>query len=326
VSSRTSVVIPCFNAADFLALALDSVRAQTSPVREIILVDDGSDEPVVAPPGWNGPPVKVLRSRNGGAAEARNLGISLAEGEFVAFLDADDLWLPTKIARQEEALSVHSNAVACYCRCTREEGFFAFGPYPAGDVTDDEFLLMLWYNNFFPPSAVLARREAVVKAGGFRADLFPSEDIELWLRLLKLGSFVTVPESLCRYRQHSSQSTTNVLRKMAASKRARTAMIAAHAERLAAAGVPRERLWDAYRGDVLGTYYRRDFAAARPLLWDYWRDHPRDLRILAYVLLACLPAGLVTRLRGRVGPAAPGGSDPAAWSSTLTRIRHALGC
>jgi glycosyltransferase involved in cell wall biosynthesis len=327
VSASTSVVIPSFNAGAYLAQALESVRAQTSPVREIIVVDDGSDEPVAAPSGWDGPPVRVFRSPNRGPAEARNTGISLAGGEFVAFLDADDLWLPTKVARQVEALAGRPDAIACYCRCTREEGFFPFGPYPTGDVTDAEFLLMLWYSNFFPPSSVLVRREALLRVGGFRADLPPSEDIELWLRLLTVGSFLQIPEPLCRYRLHAGQSTKNILRKMAASKRARAVMIAAHADRMAAAGVPHSRLWDAYRDDILGTYFRRDFAAARPLLWDYWRDHPGDVRVLAYVLLACLPAGFVTWLRGRViPPPVPGGTDPAAWSSALARIRHALGC
>jgi glycosyltransferase involved in cell wall biosynthesis len=322
----TSVVIPCYNAGKYLGQALESIRGQTQTVREIIVVDDGSEPAVTAPPDWQGPLLRVIRTPNRGPAEARNTGIAAASGELIAFLDADDLWLPSKIARQEAALARRPDAVACYCQCTREEGFFSFGPYPAGDVTDDEFLLVLWYNNFFPPSSVLVRREALVQVGGFRADLCPSEDIELWLRLLRHGSFVTVPEALCRYRQHSGQSTKNVLRKMAASKRARAVMIAEHADRLARAGVPRDRLWDAYRSDVLGTYFRRDFAVARRLLWDYFRDHPGDTRILAYCALSCLPASLVIGLRGRTGPPEPGGADPGAWSSTLLRIRHALGC
>jgi glycosyltransferase involved in cell wall biosynthesis len=325
----TSVVIPCYNVKDYLPEALASVRRQTLPVKEIILIDDGSAVPLTLPTNWNGPELKLVRTENRGLPAARNLGLSHCTGDLVAFLDADDVWLPGKIEAQTRALEARPDAVASYTRCKETPGFFGFGPYPPPDVSDDEFLLVLWYNLFFPPSSVAVRRDALLQVGGFREDLGNGEDIELWLRLLEVGSFVQVPEPLCLYRQHSQQFTTNLHKKMFGSKQARAAMIARHADRLIRAGVPRDRLWDSYRNDVLLVYYRRQFKAARRLLWDYWRDHPADLRMLAYALVSLLPEGLVKRLRGRLptSPTAPAAKEDrgnAAWEAALLRSRHAL--
>jgi glycosyltransferase involved in cell wall biosynthesis len=327
----TSVVIPCYDSQRFLEEALASVREQTSPVREVIVVDDGSPSPILAPPDWDGPPLRIVRTTNQKSAAARNHGLRLATGELVAFLDADDLWLPEKVERQERALAADPGAVASYTRCTEEPGFFAFGPYPPQDVDEKEFLRVLWYNNFFPPSSVVVRREALLKAGGFLDRLGTgAEDLELWLRLLELGHFRQVPLPLCRYRQHPGQFTRDTYVKVMSNKLARRSAIERQADRLVAAGIPRAKLWNAHRNVVRLVYYRRDFAAARRLLWDYWREHPLDLRMLAYACVTLLPPGMVAGLRGRLDVATdePAGKDPATqcagWQRALADIRADL--
>jgi glycosyltransferase involved in cell wall biosynthesis len=333
--ARTSVVIPCYNVQDYLQDALDSVRTQTLPVLEIVLVDDGSLVPLQPPANWDGPPLKLIRTDNRGLPAARNLGLAHCSGELIAFLDADDLWHPRKVEAQTRALADHPGAVASYTRCLDQPGFFGFGPYPPPDVSDDEFLAVLWYNLFFPPSAVAVRREVLNKVGGFREDLGNGEDIELWLRLLSCGSFVQVPQALTSYRQHAQQFTKNIRKKMLGSKQARRAMIELHADRLVCAGLGRRTLWDSYRNDILLVYYRRELAAARWLLWDYWLEHPADIGVLKYALLSLFPAEWLTKLRGRTPlpkpasgqstvadtPAPPG---DAGWSLALRRIRHAV--
>jgi hypothetical protein len=123
------------------------------------------------------------------------------------------------------------------------------------------------------------------------------------------------------------QMSGNGYRRLIRNHAARHLMIAQHAERLAQAGIPRSRLWDAYRSDILMTFYRRDFASARRLLWHYWLEHPTDWRILIYGLTSLLPARLVERWRGRVPvpselPAAP--ATPERWTSALAEVRRAL--
>src|SRR5947209_3996364 len=100
MTSRTSVIIPCYNAASYLMEALESARTQTIPPLEIVVVDDGSTVPVELPAQWQGPPITLLRTPNRGQAAARNLAATHCHGEFIAFLDADDLWLPGKLEAQ----------------------------------------------------------------------------------------------------------------------------------------------------------------------------------------------------------------------------------
>src|ERR1700722_3780639 len=183
MTSSTSVVIPCYNGEEYLAEALESVQKQTLSVREILLIDDGSAVAIRAPSKWSGPPLRIIRTPNRGLAAARNLGWSQASGEFVAFLDADDAWHPRKVEEQEKALRANPAAVACFTHCIEAPGFFGFGPYPPPEVSDYEFLLVLWYHTFFPPSAVMVRRNAATAFGPFREGMSNGEDIELWMRL-----------------------------------------------------------------------------------------------------------------------------------------------
>jgi glycosyltransferase involved in cell wall biosynthesis len=331
MQGRTSVVIPCYDAQCFLEEALGSVRAQTSPVREIVVVDDGSPAPIRPPVNWDGPPLRVVRTANQKSAAARNHGLRLVSGDFVAFLDADDLWLPEKIALQEKALAADAQSVACYTRCTEETGYFGFGPYPPPDVSDDEFLKVLWYNNFFPPSSVVVRRDVVLTAGGFRDELGTgAEDLELWIRLLEQGRFTQVPLPLCRYRQHAGQFTRNTYVKVMSNKLARRAVIEHQGERLIRAGIPKAKLWNAHRNIVRLVYFRRDFAAARKLLWDYWRDHPLDVRMFLYACVTLLPPSIVARMRGQVsqprdlGGTASNGDGNSGWRRALEEIAEDL--
>ena len=328
-----SVVIPCYNGESYLREALESIRAQTVPAHEIIVVDDGSTVPLAPPPNWSGPPLHIVRIANQGQAAARNKGLARASGAFIALMDADDTWDPRKLEAQVQAMGADDTAVACYTRCAKGPGLFPFGPYPPGNVSGSEFLLMLWYHSFFPPSAVMFRRAAIAEVGFFDEELRGPEDIEYWFRLMTAGRFVQVPEALCFYRQHAAQFTADLYRKIAAGKRARQTMIPRYSEYLVRAGLRRDMFWDAYRNEVLIAYYRRQFQAARPLLWDYWKDHPADVTVLVRAAVALMPESLVTRLRGRLDSpdsrlsatqGAGRGLDPGWWSREFERIAPAL--
>ena len=117
-----SVVIPCHNAAAFLRATIASILGQTEPVLEVIVVDDGSTDDSARIAELFGPPVRVVRQPNQGESAARNRGIEAAAGDWVAFLDADDLWLPTKIELQSEAIRSAPADVVCVIG-----DFFLFG-------------------------------------------------------------------------------------------------------------------------------------------------------------------------------------------------------
>ncbi len=321
----TTVIIPCYNGQAYLPAALASVRAQTRLAHEVIVVDDGSTEPVTVPADWDGPPLRLIRTKNQGLPTARNTALEAATGEFVAYLDSDDWWHPDKLAKQEDALRADPTAVASYTRCGEGDGQFGFGPYPPADVTADDFLVMFWNHSFFPPSSVLARRDVTDRVGRFDASLPQGEDVEHFFRLLAVGRFVQVPEPLTHYRVHAGQMTGSPLKKLRGWKATRTAILRQHADRLVTAGVRPDKLWDAHRNQVLLSFYRRQFAAARPLLWDYWKDHPTDVQVLARLLVAWLPAKLVSGVRGGVtaGPR-PGQSAAGAWDAVFRELGPSL--
>lgn len=295
--SETSVVIPCYREDRYLREAMDSVAHQTCPACELIVVDDGSPEPIPRPDAWGGTPLVWVRTDNRGLGAARNEGLRRATGKFVAFLDADDFWEPEKLRLQQETLNAQPEAVGCYTRCVSQDGFFGFGPYPPRFDCAAKMAVHLWRELFFPPSTLLVRRELFQSIGGFAEGLTNGEDLEAYVHLLAHGLIVPVDEPLVWYRIHDNQVTKNEVRRVMGGKQARKLVLEKHSDVLRRGGLSPDHWWDAYRESILLTYYRRDFAAARVMLWEHWREHPTDLELLRYALISLLPSGLVRRLK-----------------------------
>lgn len=191
-----SVVIPTYNRARFLPAAVASVRAQSYPCDEILIVDDGSSDDTAEVVAALGPGVRLIRQANAGPAAARNRGIDEARCDLVAFLDTDDRWLPGKLAAQVE-LFRREPALALACAdMAIEDGagvqlvesnfvqrglqpeFAALNGRPLPDAP--RRLLEL---NFVNTSTVVAKRQLLVELGGFDTRLRYGEDLELWLRI-----------------------------------------------------------------------------------------------------------------------------------------------
>src|SRR5437773_3361686 len=181
-----SVVIPTFNSADYLAQAIQSVLVQTYQDFEIIVVDDASTdhtEEVLRPFAKR---ICYVRQDRGGPSVARNRGILQARGEMIAFLDADDVWRPTKLARQVEFLDYYPEACLVYTDFTRgpqpgsnnESRLQAFKPRDSTQAFQG-----LLEENFIATPTVMVRRSALARSGLFDPKLRGSEDLDLWLRL-----------------------------------------------------------------------------------------------------------------------------------------------
>ncbi len=206
---RVTVAIPAYNAADFLGETLASVRGQTYGDLEIIVVDDGSTDGTAAL-AETVPGTRVLRRERGGPAAARNDAVSSGTGELIAVVDADDLWLPTKLERQIAALDLHPEAVLAATGVESIGAASGRGPTPsAGNVT-----AALIAENFITNSTVLVRRTALERAGGFDTDpdLVSVEDYDLWLRLSLAGPFAAVPDVLVQRRVHEANISADSLR------------------------------------------------------------------------------------------------------------------
>ncbi|TPG49581.1 glycosyltransferase family 2 protein [Roseomonas nepalensis] len=186
-----SVVIPAYNAAKTIGNTIETVLAQTVPAKEIIVVDDGSaDDTAMVAEGY-GPFVKVIRKQNGGPASARNLGVRQAAGEWIALLDADDLWAPDKLERQLRLVADPEVGLVH----TLTDGQRAQVPTTLS-------FEQLWDRNWIVNSTVLLRKKAFENLGGFdeTRDLISVEDYNFWLRLAASGwKILLCPEPLTQY-------------------------------------------------------------------------------------------------------------------------------
>ena len=215
-----SVIIPAFNAERFLAEAIDSVLAQDYPELDIIVIDDGSTDATPVIVAGHGERVRLISQANSGCAAARNAGIRAARGEYVAFLDADDVWWPHKIRTQVDALKqsghrmVYSRFVvwAPDAQGRYESAAKVFGTpdHPNRSdcalVTGDTYAQLL-LDCIVWTSTVLLEKALLDTAGPFDETLAMGEDYDLWLRLSRITEMLGMEQPTALYRQHGQSIT-----------------------------------------------------------------------------------------------------------------------
>jgi glycosyltransferase involved in cell wall biosynthesis len=183
---RVSVIIPTYNRWPLVSEAVASVCAQRRPADEVIVVDDGSEDgTATALQAAYGAGVTVVRGAHRGVAAARNVGVSSSTGDWIAFLDSDDVWRPDKLAAQVDFLEHHPNARICqtdeiWVRNGVRVNPCAHHRKPSGEIFAPSLRLCL-----VSPSAVMLERTLFAAAGGFDASLPVCEDYDLWLRIAR---------------------------------------------------------------------------------------------------------------------------------------------
>jgi glycosyltransferase involved in cell wall biosynthesis len=203
---QVSVIIPAFNAAATIGRALASVRAQEGVGIEVIVIDDasldGTADAVRAAirPGEN---ITLLQMPvNSGVSAARNAGIRLARAPYLAFLDADDVWLPSKLKRQVAAIA--ADPAVTLVSCNSQQASADGRPLKEGHVNrppiqgPEAWKTLLVYN-FLPTPTVLTRTALVRELGGFDETLAVGEDLDLWIKLAVRGKVAVLPEVLINY-------------------------------------------------------------------------------------------------------------------------------
>lgn len=201
-----TVIVPAYQAEAFLANTLTSVAKQTNLPLELIVVDDGSTDqtcdvtesfarthPELA--------IRLLREPHRGPGAARNAGVRAANSQWIAFLDADDLWHPEKLAKMADAIQAHPTAnFLCHNEIVRSlDGAERAMDYSAGFSFDKSIPRQLYARNFFSTSAVVCIRATVLRWGGFDETLTSAQDYELWLKMSPELVPVFVPEVLGTY-------------------------------------------------------------------------------------------------------------------------------
>ena len=211
-----SVITPAYNAAKHISEALDSVLNQTFTSYEVIVINDGSPDTEELERELRKYPatIRYIKQENRGAAAARNAGLRSARGEYVAFLDADDRWLPNFLAEQLEFLKssnadvVFSDALLFGQSALAGRTFMELDP-PKSAVTPESLLAV---DVTVLTSSVVARKEAIFDVGLFDETIKRAHDFELWFRLAKAGArFAYQPRVLAEYRIEESGLSGNAL-------------------------------------------------------------------------------------------------------------------
>jgi len=276
---RVSVIIPVHNGSRTIAEALDSVFTQTFDAYEVIVVNDASRDECLEVLESYGPRIRLVSlMENRGQSAARNLGASLAQGEYLAFLDQDDVWYPRKLERQVAILDQHPEVGLVYSDLDEvdEQGHYktltvhrSYGmghPKPSlvTIVIEDLFVL---------PSTVVCRKRSFEKAGGFDERLIGYEDDDLWIRMWPLCRFDYLPEALVKWRIHRNSSSESPL--MERSRQIFYQKLMSHfADDPFMQGVVRKRFYTVYGSRGTQLLRRGEKTRARAHYWMALRNRP----------------------------------------------------
>ena len=308
-----SVVVPAYNRAQLLDAALQSVRDQTVAPEEVIVVDDGSEGDEVSTVARRHG-VRLLRQDNGGVSAARNVGLAAARCPWVAFLDADDLWLPRKLELQYGILKQTAgyNAVISNFRIFTSLGLFdetafelnaAYRSIDKRRIGQDVYELSmpsagqaLARSMFVQPSGLMIERSVALRVGGFDTSMKRCEDHEFALRVFATSRVLSIENAVVRYRvAHESLSKSEIEMRVACLEVADR--VIAHPERYPrGAAQLMQQLKPVLARKAAASFMKTgDFASARRVLRPYVRGGAGPRTLAMYFATLMIPQKIATR-------------------------------
>ncbi|WP_036300347.1 glycosyltransferase family 2 protein [Methylomarinum vadi] len=308
---KISAVIPTYNNAAFIAAAVASIRKQTVPVAEIIVVDDGSTDDSEAVVEKITPPVTYIKQPNQGPSAARNTGILAARHDWIAFLDADDQWTPDKIEKQADLIHKYPELVLVagdMAEIDSEDRLITesvlakhhllekFQKLQGGAIPNA--LAELVSKNFIPTGTVLVKKKALEESGLFNRAIRFGEDLELWAKIAANHAIACIPEVLMLRRQHGNNATQLTAPLLEDLVRVMQSLRSHASEQLLIQGIDPNRLVaQAYADLGYWHFAQYDLGKARPAFAASLKQRPSK-RAFIYWLSCLLPAGIIKALRG----------------------------
>jgi glycosyltransferase involved in cell wall biosynthesis len=293
---KVSVIIPAYNCQSFIAETVESILAQTYPDYEIIVVDDGSTDNTRDVLQRYEDRVRYVYQENSGVGAARNRGLSLARGEYIAFLDHDDLWLPEKLETQMKILETRPEVGLVYSNCYHiDEAGTILGRYfdhikPARGMVFHQ----LFMTNFIPLLTVLVRKAVLDQVGTFRIGWSISEDYDLLLRVARKFILDYVETPLAKYRLHSGNVSRDVDRFLRENLLLAEELIQECPE---LAKMKARKLYRLYYDAAYQYLAQKETEKARQHFLNAVRSSPYALKALTFYLLTFLGLDAIEKLR-----------------------------
>jgi len=300
-AGRVSVVIGAYNAAAWIGATLESVFSQTHPVAEVVVVDDGSMDRTADIVRSFRPRVQLLAEEHRGRPH-RNRGILACHEDLVAFVDADDIWHPSKIARQLQLMTTR-NTEWVYCESDWLDDATGLRVRASGvPVQEGDILESLLLNNFIVASTPMVTRRALEEAGYFEEgpEVAPVEDWDLWLRIAARHPIACVHEKLVTLRLHpdSFLARTPLAQRVQGEEHVIVRAVAREPLRLSR--LQRRALSNVYHAAGVSEFRNGRMNESRTYFRKAWRQTPTRLESAVYVLMTYLgvkTSGLIVRLK-----------------------------
>ncbi len=297
-----SVIIPTYNSAKYICEAIDSVLCQSYSDYEIIVIDDGSTDDTKTIIETCYPAVKYFYKKNSGVSAARNLGISMAKGEFIAFLDADDRWLSQKLEKQT-ALFMEDETLGLVFT---ENSFFngldisEFSADKKNRLMRGDIVKNIFLNSYVVTSTVMVRKSVFDHVGFFEEELSVAEDDNMWMRIGMKYGIALLDEQHAQYRitggSLSSDFAAIVIGVTRHIEILRTRYPAMYA-RLGPLAI-RKKYADLYFSEAYQDFNQGEYAASRFRFMDSYMNYPFRPKSLLYFLSTYLPSQMIERIKG----------------------------
>ncbi|BCS54962.1 glycosyltransferase family A protein [Geobacter sp. SVR] len=288
-----SVIIPAYNAARYICKAIDSVLAQTWTDFEIIVIDDGSSDNTHLLVQSRYPAVSCFRTVNKGVSHARNYGIAQARGSLIAFLDADDHWLPEKLEKQEALFKKDPSLGLVFTDnfFFDERGISPFTVNKKNRLMRGNVVRNIFLNSYVVTSTVMVRKSVFERVGLFEEGLSVAEDDNMWMRIGMNYGIALVDEKLVMYRMTVGSLSSDFTAVISGVERQIELMKTRYQALYTELGplAIRKKYSEIYFNVGYRNFNQCDYKSSRASFFDSCRTYPLQVRSLLYLLSTYLP-------------------------------------